>query len=273
MNRLRGSGIPSEVPVFVVGMPRSGTTLVEQIIASAPGVLGAGELPFFKRALAAKAKSLAYPDSALSWQKSELAAIGSSYVGALRRLSSSAERITDKLPGNFLYLGAIHLALPRAPIVHVRRDPLDTCFSCFTTLFKEDIAYTYDLGELGRYYRAYEKLMRHWLGVLPEHHVLEVQYEDLVSDFERQARRIVAHCGLKWDDACLSFHRTERPVATASVAQVRQPLYANSVARWLDYEEFLAPLFAALEIDSKVHAIRASAWRDAARAAGLPGGA
>jgi hypothetical protein len=150
------------------------------------------------------------------------------------------------MPTNFFYLGLVHLMLPGARIIHVRRDPLDTCLSCFSKLFAGEQPYAYDLAELGRYYRAYEALMDHWRRVVPEGVVLEVQYENLVSDFESQARRLLAHCGLGWDDRCLAFHDAPRVVRTASATQVRRPLYRGSIGRWRSYELWLGPLFDAL---------------------------
>jgi hypothetical protein len=147
---------------------------------------------------------------------------------------------------NFRFAGLIALALPHARMIHVRRDPLDTCLSCFSTLFAESLPFTYDLAELGRYHRAYEGLMEHWRAALPPGMMLEVRYEDVIADLEGQSRRIVDHCGLEWDPRCLDFHRSERSVRTASFAQVRRPLYPTSVGRWRNYEAFLGPLVAAL---------------------------
>jgi hypothetical protein len=149
---------------------------------------------------------------------------------------------------NLAYVGLIHLALPNARIIHACRDPVDTCLSCFSILFADDdLPYTYDLVELGRYYRAYTELMRHWQAVLPEGVMLNVYYEDVVRDLERRARRLVAHCGLEWEDQCLEFHRTQRPVQTASVTQVRRPIYHDSVGRSRAYADMLHPLLDALE--------------------------
>jgi hypothetical protein len=157
------------------------------------------------------------------------------------------ERIVDKMPINFLYIGLIHLTLANARIIHVRRDPLDTCFSCFSMLFVGDQPYSYDLGELGRYYRAYEALMAHWRQVLPPGVMLEVRYEDIIDDLKGQAAAMVAHCGLSLEQSCLAFHETIRPVRTASSTQVRQPLYRHSVGRSRAYEHLLKPLCQALE--------------------------
>jgi tetratricopeptide (TPR) repeat protein len=238
--RNEGCGDPSQVPVFIVGMPRSGTTLVEQILASHPAVYGTGELGDLARLY----DSLGAGGRALT--REELASIGGRYVDRLRRKAPQALRITDKMPGNFASVGLIRLALPGACIIHVRRNPVETCFSCYRRLFNYGHLYTYDLGELGRYYRGYEALMEHWRHALPQGAMLEVSYEELIADFEPQARRIVAYCGLDWDPACLSFHKTERTVDTASAFQVRQPLYGTSIDRAHAYERWLGPLRDAL---------------------------
>ena len=261
MIRQRGLGLHHSAPVFIFGMPRSGSTLVEQILASHPNVYGAGELTQFAMAVAQvslpKGSVARYPEMVSSMSGDELCQLGESYVGAIRRLAPTAERITDKMLRNFQFAGLIHLILPNARMIHTRRDPLDTCLSCFAKLFTGDQPYSYDLGELGRYYRAYETVMEHWRNILPQGVMLEVQYEDITSDLDGQARRIVAHCGLEWDDACLTFHKTPRPVHTASAAQVRQPIYRTSVGRWRPYGKLLAPLFEALGID-QAHLARAS---------------
>ena len=162
---------------------------------------------------------------------------------------------------NFRFAGLIALALPNARMIHVRRDPLDACLSCYSTLFTEALAYAYDLSELGRYYRAYEALMDHWRKALPPRMMLEVEYEDVIADVEGQSRRMFDHCGLGWDERSLDFHRNERSVRTASFAQVRRPLYATSVGRWRNYEAFLEPLIAALDSDGPRHDFRAPAPR------------
>jgi len=249
--RMRGAGDPSEVPVFIVGMPRSGTTLVEQLLASHPRVFGADELMDFPRVAAAICEppgaTEPYPEMVLSMPAEDLRRVGALYLAGVQSKAPAADRITDKLPGNFRLLGLIHLALPNARIIHVRRDPLDTCLSCFSKLFTGRQPFAYDLGELGRYYRAYESLMAHWRSVLRPAVMLEVRYEDLVADLAPQARRIVAHCGLEWDERCLVFHQTRRPVRTASATQVRQPLYRSAVGRARPYAAMLGPLIAALQ--------------------------
>lgn len=240
------AGDPSEVPVFIVGMPRSGTTLIEQILASHPAIFGAGELPYLETAIAAAAA----PGPAPDWTAERLRRLARTYLGRVQPLAPAAQRITDKMPANFQHLGLIHLAFPNARIIHARRDPVDTCLSCFFILFgSEGQSFSYDLAELGRYYRAYDRVMAHWRAILPPRVLIEVQYEDVVADLDREARRIVAHCGLPWDEACLAFHETERPVRTASLNQVRQPIYSSSIGRWRRYGRMLAPLFDALELD------------------------
>jgi hypothetical protein len=189
---------------------------------------------------------LGYPEFVPVLSPTELARIGEVYAAKLAKRAPGARRITDKMPSNFYFIGLIHLALPGAKIVHTRRNPVDTCVSCFSKLFAGEQNQTYDLAELGRYYRAYHRLMAHWRAVLPASAFLDVQYEDVVADTETQAKRLLAHCGLAWTPRVLDFHRTERPVKTASARQVRQPIYGSSVARWRNYETFLGPLLAEL---------------------------
>lgn len=250
MRRLQGVGDPTRRPIFIVGMPRSGSTLVEQILASHPGVFAAGEVAAFQEALAGLPGPAKFPNNMSALSGSDLRQLAADYLAKIEAIATSRgmvrERITDKLPTNFRYVGLIHLAMPNARIIHVHRDPIDTCLSCFAIFFT-GLKFTYDLAELGRYYRAYERLMAHWRGVLPPDAMLEVQYEALVGNFETQARRIVAYCELEWDDACLAFHQAGRPVRTSSVVQVRQPVYQSSVGRWRPDAETLRPLLEALE--------------------------
>jgi tetratricopeptide (TPR) repeat protein len=253
INARRGFGCPSPVPIFVLGMPRSGTTLVEQVLASHPDVFGAGEITDFVNSIEAigKAKDAdgTFFDHLPVVAGEDLRGIGERYVAAVKARAPTERHVTDKMPSNVLCCGLIHLALPNARIIHLRRDPVDTCLSCYSHLFPTSLPYTCDLGELGRHYRAYERVMEHWRQVLPQDAMLEVQYEALVADFEPQARRILAYCGLEWDAACARFYETQRPVRTASVAQVRRPLYQSSVGRWRPYREMLGPLFDALGVD------------------------
>jgi tetratricopeptide (TPR) repeat protein len=252
MHDKRGLGDPSMVPIFIVGMPRSGTTLVEQILASHPKVFAAGELQEFSKAVTSLGmpnSALSFPDAVPALSAQQLRQLGTSYLDAVGAAAPAAERITDKMPANFSFVGLIHLALPNARIIHLRRDPVDTCLSCFSMLFAGDVPYCYNLGELGRYYRAYQMLMEHWRRVLPAGVMLEVRYEEVVADVEGQARQIIAYCGLEWDDACLDFYKTQRPIRTASATQVRQPLYRTSIGRWKPYQHLLQPLIKELGIE------------------------
>ncbi len=243
---MRGAGHPSRQPVFVLGMPRSGTTLVEQILASHPDVYGAGELTSLNDLVQDGYAGKPFPEASAALGVEDWRRLGEAYAARLAARAPGAKRITDKQPYNFLYVGLIHLALPAARIIHVRRDPLDTCFSCYSLMFAGNVGFAYDFGELGRYYKAYEAMMKHWREVLPNGAMLEVKYEDLVTDLMTQARRIVDYCGLKWDERCLAFHTARRAVATASLYQVRQPIYHSSLGRAQAYASHLAPLREAL---------------------------
>jgi len=235
-------------PVFIVGMPRSGTTLVEQILATHSGVRARGELPDLEAALesAAKEAGQALVEWLVEAGPEALAGVGRAYREAVLDAAGDVARVTDKMPLNFRFAGVIAAALPHARIVHVRRDPVDTCLSCFMQLFTGRLDFTYDLAELGRYYRAYAGLMDHWRAVLPPGRMLEVRYEELVAEPEPVVRRLLDFCDLGWEPACLEFHRTERAVSTASATQVRQPLYQAAVGRWRAYREHLGPLLEAL---------------------------
>jgi tetratricopeptide (TPR) repeat protein len=249
MRSKSGHGNPSVQPIFIVGMPRSGSTLIEQILAGHPHIHAAGEIEDFWKALRALGKINAtdYPEVVPAMTPQELGELGAAYVASATASMPAMNRFTDKQLYNFAYAGLIHLALPNAHIIHTRRNPIDTCLSCFSLIFNELHKFAYDLGELGRYYRAYERVMDHWRDMLPEGVMLDVQYEDVVEDMEIQARRIIAHCGLEWDEACLAFHKVERPVRSASAAQVREPIYRNSVGRWRRYRDHLQPLLEALD--------------------------
>ena len=236
LDRFQGLGDPSSVPVFVFGMPRSGSTLIEQILASHPQIHGAGELTTLEKMEAG------YPEGILDADCSTFKRLGGRYLASLPKVSDGTLRIVDKLPGNFLRIGLIHLMLPNARIIHTMRNPLDTCVSCYSKLFSKHLCFTYDLAELGRYYRSYTELMAHWRSVLPPGAMLDVRYEDVVDDLEGQARRLIDYCGLRWDDRCLSFHKSPRPVKTASAVQVRQPLFRGSLQRWRRYAAGLGPL-------------------------------
>jgi Sulfotransferase family len=176
----------------------------------------------------------------------DLTRMGQEYVARVCDGYPDKRRVIDKMPVNFLYAGLIHLILPNARIIHCRRDAVDTCLSCYVRTFTGDVAFSYDLHELGHYYRHYSALMDHWRALLPPRCYLEVRYEDIVEDLEREARRMVEFCGLSWDAACLTFHENARPVHTASATEVRRPIYHTSVGRWRPYARHLAPLIAAL---------------------------
>jgi len=256
---------PTEAPIFIVGMPRSGTTLVEQILAAHPRVHAAGE----QLKLSALVRDLGrepgteFPHGFTQVPVERLRRLADDYADQRRQyqflagrihlfrteqdgLAPDIDRITDKLPANFQYLGLIALLLPNARIIHLRRDPVDTCLSCYTQLFGGGQQFSYDLTELGRYYRAYDALMQHWRSVLPAGRMLEIDYEQLVAEPEPEVRRLLDHCGLEWEPACLEFHRVERAVRTASSQQVRQPLYRHAVGRWRRYRDRLGPLLEAL---------------------------
>jgi tetratricopeptide (TPR) repeat protein len=251
-----GYGDPSERPVLIVGMPRSGTSLVEQILASHSRVFGAGELDDLGRLVEGLRDSLGsdrpYPACADRIDRAAADRIAKAYLDKLHALAPEvapgAARVTDKLPGNFLHLGVLAVALPRARVIHCRRDPLDTCLSCYAQSFKQPLSYAYDLADLGHYYGQYRRLMAHWRA-RPPLALFEVDYEDLVADQERVSRELIAFCGLEWEAACLKFHQTKRPVRTASLNQVRRPIYGSSVGRWRHFDRHLTPLKAALAED------------------------
>lgn len=242
-------GLNSDTPVFILGMPRSGTTLVEQILCSHARVHGAGELKrvyeLFVGLRERLAKPVPVPFVVRFADLKTANAVASEYLAYVRSLNNDARYVTDKMPFNYRALGFISLLFPRARIIHCRRDPLDVCLSCYFARFKEQLDFSFNLVEIGRYYRDYERLMAHWRSILPNP-MMEVQYEELIADQEGQTRRMLDFCGLEWDARCLDFHETNRPVLTASNWQIRQPIYKSSIGRWRHYAEFLPPLFASL---------------------------
>ncbi|MBL1217631.1 MAG: sulfotransferase family protein [Planctomycetes bacterium] len=244
--RWEQSGCDDACPVFVLGMPRSGTSLVEQVIASHPQAVGCGELTFLHEILseirAGLPEEQAYPACIGAMSAEALTSMGTSYVGRLRDVAGpDAVRATDKLPTNYWHVGLINLVLPKARIIHCRRHPMDTCFSIYATQLSPLYAYANDQRDLAVAYCEYDRLMEHWQDVtqIP---ILSIRYEDMVDDLETHARRIIEYVGLEWDDACLRFHEAKRVVGTASEDQVRRPIYRSSVERWRHFEEYLGRL-------------------------------
>lgn len=237
--------IDDKTPIFIVGMPRSGTTLIEQILSSHHLVHGAGEIADLGDVIESMqeyGKAGSYTEWCKTATAQDYSLLGRIYQERVWNRAHDQQYVTDKMPGNFLYLGMIHLMLPNAKIIHAVRDPMDTCFSCYSRLFADRMDFTYDLDVLGRYYQRYIKLMEHWHKVLPAGTILDVRYEDVVADLEGQTRRMLDYIGLPWDKACMEFHNNRRRVATASMAQVCKPLYSTSVERWKKFEPHLQPL-------------------------------
>jgi hypothetical protein len=243
--RVRGFGLETERPIFIVGLPRSGTTLTEQILAAHSQVFGAGELRFGRDDFEAlvtevdgRLEALARLDAATTGH------IALDHLARLHQLNADRSCVADKMPDNYLYLGLLVILFPKAKFIHCRRDPRDIAVSCWMTNFSH-IRWANDPDHIASRFSEYHRIMEHWRRVLPVP-VLEVDYEETVTDLEGVARRLVAWCGLDWEPACLAFHEGRRPVRTASVTQVRQPIYSRSVARWKHYEQTLGPLFAKL---------------------------
>jgi tetratricopeptide (TPR) repeat protein len=256
LKQYAGAGYPSSLPIFILGMPRSGSTLIEQILSSHPMVHGAGELLTLHQTMV----DMRWPYEGYLQRGPEgglkpspppkppnryFRELGAAYVKALRGYGARAQRITDKMPDNYFDIGMIHLCLPNAVILHSVRDPVDTCLGCYKQIFATGHETTYDLTFMGKTYVLYRRLMEHWQRVLPGR-VIDVVYEKLVEDPESEIRRLVAACGLPWNDACLRFYENERPVTTASSSQVRQPIFKGAVQRWRRYETHLGPLLEAL---------------------------
>ena len=248
-----GGGLSDcEEPIFIVGLPRTGSTLLERILGSHSDVFAAGELQNFAVELVKLAKSTFAGerlDKLSLVEKStqlDFSMLGKRYLDSTRPRTGSTRFFIDKMPLNFLYIGLIHLALPKARIIHLTRHPMDACYAIYKTPFDQAYPYSYDLQDLGRYYIAYRQLMEHWHALLPGR-ILDVAYEDLVSDTEGTIRQVLEHCDLPWQPACLNFHENLSPTNTASAAQVRQPVYTSSVAKWRHVEQWLAPLQAILD--------------------------
>ncbi|MCH8058677.1 MAG: sulfotransferase, partial [Proteobacteria bacterium] len=242
-----GKGDPAPDPIFIVGLPRSGSTLLEQILASHSQVDGTKELvyiPAIVRRLGGKVKKSKisrYPDILAEMNPSRLRELGQEYMDRSRIQRADAPFFIDKMPNNFMHIGLIHLILPNAKIIDARRHPMAACFSSYTQLFARGQSFTYGLSNIGRYYRNYVDMMDHWDLVLPGK-VLRVHYERVVSDIETQVRRMLDHCGLEFEEGCLQFHQTQRAVRTASSEQVRQPIYTAALEHWRNYETHLNEL-------------------------------
>jgi tetratricopeptide (TPR) repeat protein len=245
------AGSPDQTPIFILGMPRSGTSLVEQILASHADVFGAGEINDLAIVFESMTKPLdkepfrKFPDGLSRLDNRALTDLGNQYVSRIRRYADDARFITDKMPHNFLHIGLIRVTLPNARIIHCTRDPMDNCLSIFKTYLVNGHRYSYDLSELGQYYRMYLELMDFWKDRLPGF-IYDQNYEELVGSPKQQVQNLLRHCGLPWDDACLDFHQTRRRIGTASSAQVNRPIYNNSVNLWARYEKYLDPLKTAI---------------------------
>jgi hypothetical protein len=242
----------SRLPIFIVGMPRSGTSLIEQILASHSEVYGAGELedlPALVDSLAEMVGSKTpYPQCVDILKRKGLDEIAQRHLGKLAGLSMKAARVTDKMPHNFLHLGVIDMLFPGARVIHCMRDPIDTCLSIYSLPFNASHHYSSDLVNLGAHYQRYQGLMAHWKKVLRVP-MLDIQYEELVNNQEEVTRKMLDFCGLGWEERCLRFYESERSVVTFSYDQVRRPLYKKSVARWKNFEQHLGPLIKALQGD------------------------
>jgi tetratricopeptide (TPR) repeat protein len=245
------AGCLNDEPIFIVGMPRSGTTLLERSLGQHPEVFPAGELPHFANALTTAVSALtgvprlSRSDLVAASAEVDFRSVGQDYLARTRPATGYRAHFIDKLPLNYLYCGPIHLSLPSARIIHLTRHPMATCYAVYKTLFKDAYPFSYDLREIARYYAAYRRLMSYWDAALPGT-ILNVSYENLVEKFESEIRRVLAYCGLPWHSACLEFHRNPHPTATASAAQVRRPLYDSSIRLWEKYEDELRPLRAML---------------------------
>ncbi|TAK75228.1 MAG: sulfotransferase family protein [Gammaproteobacteria bacterium] len=231
-------------PIFIVGMPRAGTTLIEQILSSHESIYGAGELSILDDVIheACHAANMPFSSWVIQLTDQEFAMLGEKYLDRTWKLAADKNFIIDKMPGNCFYIGMIYRMLPTAKIIHAIRDPMDSCFSCFTHLFKNSMSFAYDLTALGNYYKLYAQAMQHWHTVLPQTAIFYLPYEQMVANHEVLSKQLIDYIGLPWDPNCLHFYENDRVVKTASLTQVRKPIYQTSVQRWRHFASELEPL-------------------------------
>jgi len=245
-----GWGDPDPAPILIVGLPRSGSTLIEQILASHSMVEGTMELPDLSRLTAELSRRspgrTEYPEAVENLDRETVSSMGQSYLKTTMRYRTDKAYFIDKMPNNFSVIGFLHLILPNAKVIDARRHPLDSCLGSYKQLFFKGQSFTYEQFELGHYYLEYRRIMDHWNDVLPGK-VLDMHYEQMVTDQENQTRRLLEHCGLPWEDQCLRFYETERAINTASSEQVRQPIYTGAINFWRNYESHLGEMIETLE--------------------------
>ena len=243
IDKFRNSGLGEKNHIFILGMPRSGTSLVEQILSSHTKVCGGGEIKYVEDSITevGKKRQSTYPESVKTFSPADLAEIGSLYLNKTKQFLGSKEFLTNKLPQNFLYLGIIKLIFPKSKIIHCTRDPLDNCISLYKNYFVGHQGYAYDLEELGAYYNLYKKLMKHWHKLFPDG-FFEIHYDNLVKDQKDQTLQLLKFCQLDWEENCLAFHKTKRIVNTASSVQIRKPIYKDSLEIAKKYKDLILPL-------------------------------
>ena len=255
LKRARRADNASELPVFIIGMPRSGTSLVEQILSSHPRIFGGGELKWVvdvvKETQDVIGSALPFPDCLNEASQKHCNTLAEHYLMKIAALSDGqSARVTDKMPANFWNLGLISLLFPKGRVIHCQRDPVDTCLSIYFQNFSEGHGFAYDLREIGKAYNLYLQMMEHWGKVL-DYPILNINYEELVNNQESVTRRLLDFCDIAWDDKCLQFQDSERMVYTASSDQVRRPIYKSSLSRWKNYQAFLGPLIEELGRDKR----------------------
>lgn len=247
LHNMSGMGNPSQLPIFIVGMPRSGTTLIEQLIASHPDAFGAGEVTWFgtieQRVIRASGSTSQYPECVKSLDIDSVHTLTNKYIQHIKMLAKNVDylRITDKLPGNFIHIGLINLLFPNAIIINCQRNPLDTCLSIYSNYFPNNVPFGYSLENLGIVYSQYQSLMRHWETVMPNR-VINISYEALANNPETEIKRIIEFTGLPWNSTCLEFHNNKRTIRTVTAFQIRQPIYSSAIGRWNHYKRYLSQL-------------------------------